>query len=245
MTIIWTARRPKVGGTYIVGWYKNARLYRTFQPGTKYGNRTFKGKQMGFIAVAERKDCKLLPPDKRLLKIPRGLNGMGQRNVWYADKSPRFVKTVRNFIQNGSLPKSNRKTAGRGYPIQIDPLKRQLVETNAVRQIIKYYKTEGYNVRSVEKDNLGWDLYATYNDIELKLEVKGLSGSAIIAELTPNEYEQLKKHKDSYRLCIVAKALTAKPDVRIFSYSTDLKEWLDDDGNILDVSPIISARVSI
>src|SRR5207249_11695586 len=60
-----------------------------------------------------------------------------------------------------------------------------------------HFKSQHYKVSSHESDNLGWDLSAILPEmgIELKLEVKGLSGPDIAVELTPNEYTMMKKHK--------------------------------------------------
>ena len=48
---------------------------------------------------------------------------------------------------------------------------------------ISYYEKLGYIVTSVERDNVGWDLTAVLGERELKLEVKGLSGSQVVVEL--------------------------------------------------------------
>jgi hypothetical protein len=43
-----------------------------------------------------------LPVDQRLKKIPRGKNGMGQCQVWYADaqENQEFIKNVEAYINN-------------------------------------------------------------------------------------------------------------------------------------------------
>jgi hypothetical protein len=46
---------------------------------------------------------------------------------------------------------------------------------------------------------MGWDLEAILPDKLLKIEVKGLSQEEILIELTPNEYDKMKKYKDNYR----------------------------------------------
>lgn len=127
-------------------------------------------------------------------------------------------------------------------------MKRIAVETSAIKYVTKHYKKIGYHVNSVEKENLGWDLNATYNDLNLKLEVKGLSGEEIAAELTSNEYQALKADvnngNDSYRICIVTNALS-KPVLSIFECSNEKKIWLSEEGNILDFEEKTAAKVKV
>jgi hypothetical protein len=66
---------------------------------------------------------------------------------------------------------------------QPDPLFRQRVEEIAVDKTKDYFTRLGYRVKSVEEDNVGWDLTAVLGERELKLEVKGLSGSQVVVEL--------------------------------------------------------------
>lgn len=59
----------------------------------------------------------------------------------------------------------------------------------------------------------------------LKIEVKGLSGSDINTELTPNEYKMLNKHRDDYRVTIVTNALRKDFSTDIFLYSPEDDKW--------------------
>lgn len=243
ITIVWTAKRKNVG-TVVIGWYKNAKLHSSVQNEPKGKSRSFAGNAIGFIAEAERSNSVLLDIDKRVLRVPRGKNGMGQRNVWYADSNPEFVKQVKKFITTGDIPKPGsgpRPTT----PRQPDPLKRIEVEKKAILLVTKHYTDQGYEVTSFEKDNVGWDLTAKYGTIEIKLEVKGLSGSLIATELTPNEYKNLKKYIDSYRLCVVSEALDNDPRLKIFSYSPDRSCWIDGEDNVLLFEDVTSAKITI
>ena len=77
------------------------------------------------------------------------------------------------------------------------------------------------NCLSILKDNRGWDLEARRKDNEiLLLEVKGHVGSTVQFELTPNEYEQLKRNADKYRVCVVFEALK-NPDLYVFEVKYD------------------------
>ncbi len=101
----------------------------------------------------------------------------------------------------------------------------------------------GYRVDSVEEDNLGWDLDAVSGKRKLKLEVKGLSGSQIAVDLTPNKYAAMHKHRDSYRVCVVTGAFAA-PCLAIFAYSPDSGQWESPDRRGLRIQEIVAARCS-
>ena len=94
---------------------------------------------------------------------------------------------------------------------------------------------------SVESEYLGWDLEAVYKKIKLNIEVKGLAGLEVSVELTPNEFSKMNNNKASYRLCVVTKCLE-NPVLYVFSYSSERNEWISEDGHILSIDQIISAR---
>jgi hypothetical protein len=96
-------------------------------------------------------------------------------------------------------------------------------------------------VTSVESENLGWDLEAVYKKIKLKIEVKRLAGNKVSVELTPNEFLNMNNYKDSYRLCVVTECLE-NPVLYVFLYSSERNEWISEDGYILSIDQIISAR---
>jgi hypothetical protein len=248
ITVVWTAKDPTHGGTRIIGWYKNARVYRYHRPPTELSNRRHEGQLQGYYAEAKEEDCVLLPIDARKVEIFRQQKSwMGQSNVWYAEDNQEFVRQVAAYIAGEARPEltspasSRKKTEGSRQP---DVLKRLAVEKAAVTCVCDYYSGLGYVVNSVEKDNEGWDLTATDHETMLRLEVKGLSGGAVITELTPNEYEKAKFYKAEYRICVVTNALN-KPFLQIFSYSAELDGWSDLTGVMLTFEERTSARVSI
>lgn len=238
--IVWVAKRPNPGGNYIVGWYKNATVYRAPQFKDNV-QRNWNNQDLGFYVVANRNEAKLLSKDQRTVRIPRGKGAMGQSNIWYADNNPELVRKVFKYVESGEFEVDKSDEKGRAY--QNDPQKRIEVERRAVDIVVEHYEKLGYEVNSVERDNVGWDLNATNGDIHLKLEVKGLSGGEIATELTPNEYFHLKNEKGNYRLCIVFNALTA-PNLMIFSYFIEANQWTDEQGHILKFEERMSARLS-
>lgn len=60
-------------------------------------------------------------------------------------------------------------------------------------------------------------------------------------EITPNEFKNMNAFKDTYRLCVVTDCLD-NPIIHVFSYSTERDEWLNEEGELLIIDQIISAR---
>lgn len=238
---IWVSR------SRIIGWYKNATVFRKHQLAPPGSGRFYKDAEIGYFVKAKESDCRLLLVDERTFLIPRRKKGwMGQANIWYADQpqNSRFRQDVLDFIKEGKNPQIKRNgRLPKGGAWQPDPFKRQKVEKIAVNEIINYYRKNGYIVDSREKDNLGWDLEASIGSKILRLEVKGLSGEDILMDFTPREYQRMKEYKDDYRICVVTNCLS-KPKLKIFSFSPESGRWEDDGGKFLNIEEIISARMS-
>lgn len=224
--VIWTAKNPESSGTYIVGWYKNATVYKTWQDinDSKRNNYSYNIK-------AKYQDCFLLPTDDRTFEIPRANKGsnkgfMGQSNVWYADMNIDVINFFRNDVKKYIYSVSDKKSFKR-HSLRVNLEAKKKVEKNAIDAVTLMYKDKGYKVVSVENDNLGWDLEAVKNKIKLRIEVKGLSEGSISVHLTPNEYSKMKaKNNYGYRLCVVTNALT-KPVITTFIF--DGKMWVCED----------------
>ena len=156
VTIVWTAKRPNSGGNYVIGWYKNATVYREEQEPIISVERNWDGHEMGYFVTSKKTDTKLLFTDERTIQVPRGKGGMGQINIWYAQNNPEYVKKILKYIETGIIPQNN--TKHRGSARQTDYLKRIEVEKKAVLKVTSHYEKLGYEIKSVERDNVGWDL---------------------------------------------------------------------------------------
>lgn len=250
--VVWVAHSEKLNSHVVVGWYKHATLYREAQKPPPHANREYNGEVFDYYASSATANAILLPVNERLHPIPQGKKGgMGQANVWYADNPEQHSEAQRDqhlkvrsdvlkFISNYVIHPAKQERNGI-KPTQADPLLRQRVERDAVEVTIKHYERLGYTVDSVENDNVGWDLEAVHDGLKLLIEVKGLSGSDLSVELTPNEYEQMKRNRDSYQLCVVTAALI-QPKLSVFAWSSDTQRWEDKKGDPLCVQEIVSAR---
>lgn len=242
--VVWVATSP-LGGAFLVGWYKNATLYRDWQSPPSASARRYSDMDCGYYVTATSEDVVLLPPDERVFSIPqKGKGNFGQSNIWYADDhevNQQLRLNVLQYIESRQLPRVPNPQVS--APRQPDPYRRQQVERIAVEMTVAYFTRLSYRVDSVEQDNLGWDLNAVLGNRHLRLEVKGLSGAQLVVELTANEYAAAKNYKESYRVCVVANALT-EPHLEIFAYSQDSKRWESSGLKVLNIQEIISARCS-
>lgn len=240
--VVITAHRPQ-GDTVIVGWYRNATVYREPQPLTKPTALHKKNGVDSFRFTARAQDTKLLHPDDRTEVVPRGKGGMGQSNVWYADKaSTSWLARVRRLLDSG-------KTAGprKGKRPPPDVFKNAEVEAAGMAKVWEHYEARGYDLEDVSKANLGWDLEATSGKLTLRIEVKGLSGKVANIELTPHEYTAFLAHALDYRLCIVTSALTA-PALAVCAFNLVSDGWVVESGSNLRsvaVKERIAAQVTL
>jgi hypothetical protein len=111
-----------------------------------------------------------------------------------------------------------------------------------VRVVWNHFEGLGYELRSVERDNRGWDLEATLAATTLRLEVKGTSGNQVSCEVTPNEYRPISEKMPSYRLCIVCDALGNAPFPRIFAWSREQRAWCFQSEQ-LSIEELVGARL--
>ena len=238
VTIIWTARHPTVGGSYVIGWYRDATVFRDWQLSPKDSKRTVPGKkqQCGFYIIAKARDTRWLDRDERSLQVPRGKGGMGQANVWFAD-SPRgrrflqeFSKLVKGRHSLLTHTSSSHASGRKGW--KVDAKKRVKVEEAAMQAAEAWYEVHGYCVSIVAHLNRGWDLEASSRNSPrkniLRIEVKCISASEVSVELTPNEFKKMTEHLDSYRLCVVTNPESVQnKKIYRFGYSEDSGKWVD------------------
>lgn len=251
ITVIWVANNPDKSGMKIIGWYKNARVYKGYTKPPKNTKRYKNNHDTVFEYNIEAKvsDSKLLSIDERNFSIPKAKQpgyGMGQSNIWYCkgDKNEKIKKDVIKYINDYKDPKY--KARQKLKRKKVNTQRKQKVEQNAIEYVKQYYKELGYSVHSVESENVGWDLEVTKNKNILYIEVKGLSKDKINVGLTPNEYKNMKENKNNYRLSIVTNALDLdKITLNNFLYSSDKNVWENDKGEVLNINEIVSANVTI
>jgi hypothetical protein len=239
VTVVFCATHPVEKGMRIVGWYKNATVFRNAQYNTyTWGNHI----------LAETSQCKLVDFNNRFCNIP---NTFGRSAIFYFSRHPEKTSTLNKILDyiksDGTLFYPEKvKNGGKKSPRQNDINKRIQVEKNAIAIATKYY-SDRYgvnNVKSVEKDNVGWDLEIYSGGVTLNVEVKGLSGNQLVVELTPNEFKAFDRKMDTYKLFVVTDALGKKAKSRIFTYQRKGNLWIGNDQSELHIERIMSARIS-
>lgn len=256
VTVVWVAtHRTEKGsqGAKIVGWYRNATVFTTFQPFSHVPALQEENGISRYIIKAPANQAVLLPVDARVIEIPRAqdIEGFfGQSNVWYGDAKKedvqKFVHKVTNYIEKYEK-KSVSDSLKNKQAYSQEQEKKVLVEQAAIRASICYFEQLGYTVRSVEKDNCGWDLEAEAGKRSLRIEVKGLSSKVFNIGLTPNEYKAFEKKSDDYRLSVVTNALE-EPKLFICRFSREQNDWIaETEGELpqkLKIELISSASIS-
>ncbi|MBD5626126.1 MAG: DUF3883 domain-containing protein, partial [Desulfovibrio sp.] len=244
VTVVFFSLRPQNESAYIVGWYKNATIYRYPQ---KFDGREIAGDQFYYSFKTLAKNGICIPVSQRVFEVPsakKKAGGYGQNTIWYADRLPSFKAKVKKYIDNYQ-PESHQLPKIKTNSKNIDH--KLLVEKNAVEAVKAYYEQLGFNVVSVEKDNMGWDLEASsQGGTGYLIEVKGLAGVDVSVQLTPNEYRALKKEHRKYILAICTDSLN-EPKIHIFSIIKEGEDIYasDDDGNLLDFIESIAATAKI
>lgn len=233
--VIWFATNPIIGGSYIVGWYKHATVFREYQKSSATQRNRY-----GYYVTANATDCILLPVDDRVKQIPRQVkNYPGRSNIWYADKEEvkAFRKDILSYIDSYKVKiiKHNK------FLPTISSEARRNIEKAAIKAVWNHYEQRGYKIIDVQSKNYGWDLEATNGRHKLYIEVKGQGNHDPYIRISRNEYEQMISYKDIYRLCVVMDSLN-EADIYVFLFQ-DEDKWVceDDDSIELNINEQIAA----
>ena len=130
--VVSVARDPVNGGQVVVGWHANATCHAFYSEDPR-----------AHLFTARLQDCVLLPPEERVIPVPRGKGGMGQFNVCYtrngdgSTKVAEWIERVLAYIEGyagpnlleGGMPPAEAPEAplatlkdsfdGRGFPVSL------------------------------------------------------------------------------------------------------------------------------
>ncbi|MFH1370093.1 MAG: DUF3883 domain-containing protein [Planctomycetota bacterium] len=249
--VVWRARSNE--GSVIVGWYKHATVYGKLQEPVPGRSFTYNGETIRpeWIVTAKESDCFLVPPLQRVFKVPVTHKGFGSQTfVSFLETDTGEVKEFKEQL----LDYISRAERGifvvhrKGKKAQVYQIKKVKIKKAAIDASSDYYVNRGYDVKSVEKENAGYDLIASSEHREILIEVKGTSlpsGKVITVNLSPNEYRKSKSQKNKYRICIVTDCLN-NPNVHEFVWNNSEQQWENENGgNFLDVAEKVSADFTI
>jgi hypothetical protein len=109
--VVWTAKHPREGGRRVIGWYRNATIFRARQEFPKYPSKQHRLDQLGSYRIrAKKEDAHLLAEDDRELRLGHGPGWMGKTPWWTPkqdapDAVRKFVRKVRATLKNGTAEK--------------------------------------------------------------------------------------------------------------------------------------------
>ncbi|MBS0246208.1 MAG: DUF3883 domain-containing protein [Proteobacteria bacterium] len=217
--LIFVARRIG-GGQFVVGWYKNAEIFRR-------GIRQSPGKPRGYghFCWAKLKDCALLPDENRKCEIPSGKGGMGEANVCYSleingsEKSARWIKEAIDFVDDykgenlletpesdamqesaETIEKALARSSGQGFPRTKE--ERDSIEKRAMTVAEGHYKNKGFKVENVSARR-AYDLECRKGKKLIHVEVKGTTSPGNTIVLTHNEVAHASDPKNFCALFVV------------------------------------------
>ena len=220
--VIFISKRPDSptgAGPVIVGWYKNAVLYKKEQR-SKIDNSLYR-------AEASDRDAVLLLPSERTFQVPRAtptVRGVGQSNVCYLrdakDGSKLNLPWMLGAIEYVNEYVNSHKTKillerdftdplvaseivlERDAGFSSNPVVRKLIEDHSMNFVKLSYCERGIEVIDHSK-NHSYDFLYISDGKERFVEVKGTqsSGGAII--LTAKEVQFASDHPNQMELCVV------------------------------------------
>lgn len=136
-------------------------------------------------------------------------------------KATRYLE--QRFKTIKSQKARTRPKSHKGSFFVVDWERRSKIEKAAVQFVTEKYERDGWEVHSVEKENVGYDLHCTRgNEVECA-EVKGTSSAVEQFVITANEIEKAAVDKQ-FILHIVVNALS-DPRIRSYRHSQLLKHF--------------------
>lgn len=119
ITLVWTAPTEGNDPRTVIGWFRNARVYRHRQQfGDHYPSKQHKKDEIGSYRVKARlSDVVLLPPSQRKMDLQRGLGWSGQASWWYAEDTTnrdarRFVREVKKLVNGATYSEVPKRKGG-------------------------------------------------------------------------------------------------------------------------------------
>lgn len=214
--VIFVARNPDEGGQYIVGWYRDATVYRYEQPSSLKARE-----EIGYFLETAAVDDRgmLLPLGRRTFQIPGTVKGgFGQANICYTHDDHGNLKNNSAWMvdavefaesykhENAAInPESATDQdiadvveasieGGAGY--QSNPLIRKAIEKYAMDWAERQLHEKKLKPKDKHKTE-SYDFLCSSRGKDLFVEVKGTQSDGTCISLTPNEVAHAKKYPNS------------------------------------------------
>jgi HNH endonuclease len=100
VNVFWTATDPDSGGRYVVGWYRNGRVFRERQhfdilPSSQHQ----KDGLNSFVVRAKAKDVVRIPIEQRNVRLKSGQGWMGHAQWWFPQEHASRTVEVKKFLR--------------------------------------------------------------------------------------------------------------------------------------------------
>jgi hypothetical protein len=259
--VIWFATNPIDRGQIVIGWYKNATVFRSIQSPNAQPLR----ENYNYNIKARAEDCVLLPISKR--KFPVGHDVVegkkegnpGQANAFYvldergqekdfSNPNNAWIKKLVEYVANYGGPKissredeamedmltAEHSSGGQGF--QSDVEVRLMIESHAMATCKKYYSDRDYEVEDVSA-NRSYDFVIKKNGQSRLVEVKGTQTSGDTIVLTKNEVNLSREFGGKMILFIVHSIIMNRKTVKKGSGVISIIEpWQVSDDRLTPIS---------
>lgn len=235
--VIWFATNPIGKGQVVIGWYKNATVYRAIQEANSLPERD----NNNYNIKVKASNAFLLPISRRKYSMGHNLSNVktgnpGQTNTFYrlmengepkdtSDPTNKWIDKVIEYVKiydgnsisstddevQENITTLSHSLGGQGF--QTDVETRLMIEEYSMKACMKYYKKKKYTVSDVSATQ-PYDILLEKDGVEILVEVKGTQTSGRKIILTKNEVELSKKHGKKMILFIVHSISMNKKSVR-------------------------------
>lgn len=208
---VFVATDPKGGGQRVVGWFRDATVYRHERTSNDRRRNSF-----SYYLKTPAASAVLVPEEKRWFTIPQGKGAFGQANVCYPldiagkPKQARWMEDAVEYIDSYALenvahdPESEadsdiERTLGstieRVAGFQSNPQIRRAIEEYAMRWAERRLTDMGYRPTDTHK-NKPYDFVCKVKGADLYIEVKGTQDDGRSVSLSPNEVQHARDHRN-------------------------------------------------
>lgn len=211
-TILFYAKDPNDQVLKFVGFYRNATIFS--QWGEHPINKVIRGEteKHVYCATTSARQAILFPEDKRPV-VGKGFGQAGfvyltnpkTRKISRGNKS--LYKQVLSYLK-GRLPQpvDDKKGRRRTSPTTIDQEYREAVEKASMSFVTRQLRREGFSVKDISREKIGFDLQGERGADIVYVEVKGTAGTEPRFIITRNEIEFMGKDPSAI-IAIVTTAL--------------------------------------
>ena len=204
--LIFVATNPSGGGQVVVGWYRNATVYRHVQPKTPGRDSGF-----GHWCVTTASDGVLVPVPNRTFSVVGGKGGFGIANLCYPreangkSKQASWMKDALNYVESYAASNAlqepeptadeaviqtweQAESRSQGQGFARTAAERKALEDLGMKRAEQHFRKDGWRVQDVHKTE-SYDLRCTKGHKSLFVEVKATMSLGEIVFITRREAE--------------------------------------------------------